>query len=301
MPGKTCEICGKQSGIYPLCPNCFKLRDEGKIIKDKKTNKWILNENPKKCLLCENTTNSILCNIHYEKMLKLKEKLFSMTYEDLDKYYYNLDSHIYKYRFSNQYRLNALKLIAIAQVIKEKFNENKYIEKVYKRIEYLNEYKNKENETKNNTNNDEKKQINKKAEEKERRELEKLIYATDNHKVRSQQEQLIDNLLYNMRLVHCYERELPFAEEEDKKYCDWFIPIKSNIQGIYIEYWGYDDKEDYLKNKKRKEELYQKENLPFIFINKEETLNEDRLNVRLMREINKIAKERFGINKFVEN
>lgn len=37
---KTCEICEKPSGMYPLCPACFKLRDEGKIIKCDKCGKW---------------------------------------------------------------------------------------------------------------------------------------------------------------------------------------------------------------------------------------------------------------------
>ena len=30
MAGKTCAICGKPSGMYPLCTNCFILKDEGK-------------------------------------------------------------------------------------------------------------------------------------------------------------------------------------------------------------------------------------------------------------------------------
>ena len=33
---KTCAICGKSSGIYPLCVSCFKLRDAGEIEKCEK-------------------------------------------------------------------------------------------------------------------------------------------------------------------------------------------------------------------------------------------------------------------------
>ncbi|MBQ3639960.1 MAG: hypothetical protein II955_05520, partial [Clostridia bacterium] len=47
--GKTCAVCGKPSGIYPLCPACFKLRDEGKIQKCEKCEKWHLTTEPCDC------------------------------------------------------------------------------------------------------------------------------------------------------------------------------------------------------------------------------------------------------------
>ena len=47
--GKTCEICGANSGMYPLCTKCFKLRDEGKIVKCEKCGAWHLTDKPCKC------------------------------------------------------------------------------------------------------------------------------------------------------------------------------------------------------------------------------------------------------------
>lgn len=38
--GKNCAICGKPSGIYPLCKDCFKLKDEGKISKCEECGTW---------------------------------------------------------------------------------------------------------------------------------------------------------------------------------------------------------------------------------------------------------------------
>ncbi len=38
--GKTCAICGKPSGMYPLCTACFKLRDAGKISKCETCGTW---------------------------------------------------------------------------------------------------------------------------------------------------------------------------------------------------------------------------------------------------------------------
>ena len=36
----VCQICGAKSGYYPLCKNCFKLRDEGKITKCEECGIW---------------------------------------------------------------------------------------------------------------------------------------------------------------------------------------------------------------------------------------------------------------------
>lgn len=44
---KTCDVCGKPSGMYPLCRDCFKLRDAGKVVKDDKSGKWIMVEEKK--------------------------------------------------------------------------------------------------------------------------------------------------------------------------------------------------------------------------------------------------------------
>lgn len=49
MAAKTCAICGKPSGYLPLCNACFKLRDEGKVIKCEKCGEWNSIEVPCKC------------------------------------------------------------------------------------------------------------------------------------------------------------------------------------------------------------------------------------------------------------
>lgn len=54
--GKTCEICGANSGMYPLCTKCFKLRDEGKVVKCEKCGAWHLINKPCKCEKTESKT-----------------------------------------------------------------------------------------------------------------------------------------------------------------------------------------------------------------------------------------------------
>ena len=48
---KFCHVCGKESTPYPLCPDCFKLRDEGLIIKCDKCNIWHLKWSACNCLV----------------------------------------------------------------------------------------------------------------------------------------------------------------------------------------------------------------------------------------------------------
>lgn len=47
--GKMCSICGKPSGFYPLCNNCFKLRDSGEVLKCEECGKWHYKDKPCDC------------------------------------------------------------------------------------------------------------------------------------------------------------------------------------------------------------------------------------------------------------
>jgi hypothetical protein len=40
----VCQICGKKAGFYPLCKECYSLKDQGKITKCSECGKW--NKNP---------------------------------------------------------------------------------------------------------------------------------------------------------------------------------------------------------------------------------------------------------------
>ena len=46
---KVCDVCGKPSGIYPLCPDCFQLKDQWKIVKCEDCGKWHLINKPCDC------------------------------------------------------------------------------------------------------------------------------------------------------------------------------------------------------------------------------------------------------------
>ena len=61
--GKTCAICGKPSGMYPLCPACFKLKDEGKVEKCETCGKWHRIGEPCDCVVEEQaiSTTGLKC------------------------------------------------------------------------------------------------------------------------------------------------------------------------------------------------------------------------------------------------
>ncbi len=106
---KVCEICGKPSGIYPLCFDCFKLRDEGKVTKCETCGTWFRTEegcsvckskqkdkisscslsqngivtidsnNKSRCITCGKETDGLLFCTSCYRRFKDKELLFKIT------------------------------------------------------------------------------------------------------------------------------------------------------------------------------------------------------------------------------
>lgn len=91
--------------------------------------------------------------------------------------------------------------------------------------------------------------------------------AKDGHRVRSKAELIIDNFLYDAKIVHACERKLPVEEDT---YCDFYIPTGK----VYIEFWGLDE-EKYLARKKKKLEIYSKYNLNLIELFEKDVSNLD--------------------------
>ena len=91
---------------------------------------------------------------------------------------------------------------------------------------------------------------------------------TDGHNVRSKAEALIDNWLYMAEVIHAYERKLPVEEDV---YCDFYLPTGK----VYIEYWGYEEAEKYLKRKQEKQAIYQKYDFNLIELSEKEVQNLD--------------------------
>lgn len=90
----------------------------------------------------------------------------------------------------------------------------------------------------------------------------------DGHFVRSKAEMLIDNWLYMSEIVHAYERKLPIEEE---MYSDFYLPVGK----VYIEYWGYENDEQYKRRKEEKLKIYNKYGFNLIEMNDSDIQNLD--------------------------
>ncbi len=105
----------------------------------------------------------------------------------------------------------------------------------------------------------------------------------DGHYVRSKSEAIIDNWFYNKGIVHAYEKRLPI---EENLLSDFYLPTGR----VYIEFWGYENKPEYLKRKKVKQQLYKKYNFNLIELNDKEVQNLDDILPRMLL--------KFGIKTF---
>lgn len=102
----------------------------------------------------------------------------------------------------------------------------------------------------------------------------------DGHRVRSRAELVIDDWLYQHRIVHAYERMLPV---EEAIVCDFWLPESR----VYIEYWGMEQDPEYAARKREKKSVYQKYEMRLVEVGDQELKSlEDHLP-RLLR--------RFGV------
>lgn len=177
---------------------------------------------------------------------------------------------------------NCNRLIGIAYACLDYCSDSSLIDRVYKDVESLIASKRSLPEN------------DKFKEERQERDEDKskLNTSQDGHNLRSNMEVIIDDVLYNSCILHCYEKAIDEIVDARKK-CDWFIPI-CNGQGIYIEYFGMTT-EKYLKDKKEKIELYEKYNIPYIAIGKDDPKKDTQsFRSNLIRDITKLAIDRYG-------
>ena len=296
---KTCQICGKPSGMYPLCPACFKLRDAGKALKCEECGTWHLSEKACSCKAntistktSEEETTCIICgspsngkpqclDCYHETRDFVASLNKNGTVREIRDHYYNLRDSIFTMKTLEYAKTNSNKLIAIALVAEEVHKDTSLIDRVYTDVKKLLEAKKSTPEDK---------YIEEKKETDSNKE--KINTAQDGHQVKSNGEVIIDDILYKEFILHCYDKPISEILEERRK-ADWYIPIV-NSEGIYIEYWGMETQK-YKEDRKEKEALYEKYNVPFIGIEKDDPIK-DTLTFanNLVKEITMLAINRYG-------
>ena len=197
-------------------------------------------------------------------------------------HYYNLKERIFIIKTLEEAQKQCNRLIAIAMLSIDLYDDASLIDRVYKDVEML--LKGKQYPVANSIHEEERKDNDEKK--------SKVNTAQDGHTVDSDMEVRIDDVLYNACILHCYGKSVDEITEKRKK-CDWFIPI-INGEGIYIEYWGMKTPK-YLEERAEKEELYRKHNIPYIGIEADDP-KKDTLTFRsnLIRDLTKLAEERYG-------
>lgn len=242
-----------------------------------------------KCIVCgEDAPNGSLCRDCFYEMLDYKDsfdknaKLF-----ELKDYYFNLRSNIYRMKNFDYIQSNCNKLMALAVLTKDLFGEESLTDRVVNDIKDIIEKK-KPSERQENS------EYSKTQDSRK----EEVLRTADGHYVKSNPESVIDDILYDLRIVHCYEKKVPINADERTVTSDWFIPVTDGRKGIYIEYWGMNTKE-YLENKERKRKAYKEHNIPLIEIEKDDYKDRHGLSDRLVSEINALAQKYFRIIDFI--
>ena len=283
---QTCPICGEPTflvyGKYPRkdglcgpcskrliqkeieqCPDCGKWHNTGESCTCKvpasaqvpKESAAVEKAKTSACIVCGAPSDGRMqCKACYSETVDFMDSLDkNKTVRQYRDHYYNLKERILIIKSLEEAQKQCNKLIAIAMVDTNLHDDTSLYDRVYKDVEAL--LKSKKAPVANDKYEEERKENDE--------QKSKVKTAQDGHVVDSDMEVHIDDVLYNAYILHCYGRSIEEITEKRKK-CDWFIPIV-NDEGIYIEYWGMKTPK-YLAERKEKEELYQKHNIPYISI-----------------------------------
>ncbi len=309
----ACNLCGAESGKYFLCFKCNKLKDEGKALKCPDCGRWHYADKScvckaatikepsapqvtaaqavgnEACIVCgEKAPNGHLCRDCYYEMRDFKDS-FDKNQKafDMKDYYFNLRSNIYRMKTFDYIKSNCNKLMAIANFVSGMYKDTSLTDRVVNDIKEIIESKKPKEEVK----------VTEEVKQKDSHK-EELRRTCDGHYVKSDPEIVIDDILYENRIVHCYEKKVPIDSDEQTIKCDWFIPVTDSRHGIYVEYWGMNTKE-YLQRKEQKRQAYRAHNIPLIEIEKDDPKDRQGLTDRIISEINKLARQHFNITDYM--
>lgn len=296
MVSKICQICGKKSGIYPLCKEHLEMKQAGKVIKNEEDGKWELNkeenvEEENTCLLCNEKISSkyIYCkNCFYNIKDRIEELDKNQKAIKLKDYYYNAKDYAMRIFDENKIYYQELTMCAISDILNNFYNDDGIQLRLKKDIKSINDNLSNKNKKLSNSIKEQNKIEELKIEsDKEKAKIKK---AQDGHFVESEYEIKVDDMLFTNNILHAYNIKVDEITERSV-YCDWYIPVLLN-KGIYIELWGVKGEEKYNKNKNEKIELYKKHNLPLIQIEYDELRDDtQRLRSSLIGKIKQLSNE----------
>lgn len=257
----VCQICGKNSGFYPLCIDCNKLKDNGAITKCESCGIW-KNDNKPLCYNCWSKENK----------LKKEGKVWGNTECEVCG-----DDSYGKPLCRNCYEMSMEGLLTKCETC-GKWKEDD------KPLCYDCWLKSKNIKTNIKiTENKNKPQI-KYTQQNFREKFKEGLKVRTKHGlyVRSRIERTIAEFLTDNGIIVQYEPTLILDGQEFHP--DFFI----QAIGVYLEHWGSDES-GYIEVRRKKEEIYKKYNVKYISTDESDVDNiYDKLKIELSR---------YGINK----
>lgn len=298
MSVKYCQICGKQSGMFPLCKEHSQEAKNGLIIKNENSGLWDYKKNIEdkninkntSCLICGNkTTNGYLfCKECYYNIEDRKEELDkNQKPTKLKDYYYNAKDYAMRVFDESKIYYQKLTMVSLNELLKKLYNDTTLEERINKDLKNIDENLKLKNE-KLKSSVKETSIIETIKEEKDK-DKAKVKKSQDGHFVESELEITVDDVLYGQGIIHAYNIKVDEITERTVV-CDWYLPVALG-KGIYVELWGMVGNEKYNRNKQEKIDLYKKHNLPLIEITNAEVKNDTQRLISLIKSQYKALKE----------
>ncbi|MDD3492458.1 MAG: hypothetical protein PHZ19_03045 [Candidatus Thermoplasmatota archaeon] len=223
----ACEICGKPSGFFQLCKECNELKKKGLVKRCESCGKWMKSTKPL-CYECWKSRHPKSQNGSKAK-LGHRDRLVIIYREVLKKAWEDGVITKDEAEILGQLRTN------MGITDREHFElENNIKKEVKSAINILKKIERTKNELENDF----------------RTKYPPKWRTKDGHIVRSKAERTIDDWFYENKIVHCYEKKL----RGENIYCDFYLPYKG---GIYVEFWGLAEQEEYRQRMIQKKEYYQ--------------------------------------------
>ena len=272
----SCKVCGKPSGKYLICLDCLNTKDEQKIVKNELGDNFNSDNLrvEKKCIVCGKVSLYDLCMDCFLKKNYIKKELIASVdnYDDLKKYYKNNKYNILKLRNDNYLINGCCKLIAIWEIIEEKFKLDGFSIKAKKDLIILLDKKKKYLESKNKEKDDKEEVIETDDCNVFWQDYRKIfpmnIRCKDGHYVRSRAEKIIDDYLFENEIMHIYEQRVVNEFNDETYYPDFYLPFLGrtvgDAKGVYIEFFGMENDKKYVDNEKKKLAYYKSKDYDVI-------------------------------------
>ncbi|MBE6531376.1 MAG: hypothetical protein E7679_04735 [Ruminococcaceae bacterium] len=254
---------------------------EKQLLAEKKAyEEWL---NSTKCCICDkHSYGKYFCEDCLNRIPVLKKELpFAKikNFETVSSFHQELIDNIIFSENKSEQEFNSIRLIAVSEILKEKYfvsdarNKAKtFLEKIAEsdhtpNEEIIQKYASTQrgSESEEPENSSEQDQF---TNTDFRQKNKKPYRCNDGDYVRSKSEREIDDFLYANRIWHVYEPEY-VCHNKKKYYPDFYLPD----YGLYIEYFGRTD-EEYIEKKKKKIEAFSSEpNIKFEYLEHTDDVN----------------------------